>query len=176
MNALSKALEKISVLLIKFCRLICIITTSILVVLVIAQVFMRFVLNMGYPWIEEICMLCMMWIAFFGGSLIFQDQSGISVTFLVDRLQPRAYKIAKLSFHILTIVFLVFLVIYGFQFAKVGLRMKFAATGLPKFWSYLSIPVGGIVSILFELIHLLACIGSSPEEYKARCTEGGDTV
>lgn len=154
MNDHSEA-SRLSTLLAKFCRWVCIAVTGILVTLVIAQVFMRFVLNTGAPWIEEVCMIAMMWIAFFGGSLVFYQQSGISVTFLVERLPWRSYRRCQILFHLLTIVFFLFLTIYGMQFALVGQRMVFGASGIPKFWAYLSIPVGAVFSILFEADHLI---------------------
>ena len=100
-------------------------------------------------------MIAMMWIAFFGGSLVFYQQSGISVTFLVERLPWRSYRRCRILFHLLTILFFLFLAIYGMQFALVGQRMVFGASGIPKFWAYLSIPAGAVFSILFEGDHLI---------------------
>lgn len=159
MNVCSEP-SRISKSLAKLCRWICIVITGVLVALVIAQVFMRFVLNMGAPWIEEVCMIAMMWIAFFGGSLVFYQQSGISVTFLVERLSPCNYRRCQIFFHLLTILFFLFLMIYGMQFALLGQRMVFGASGISKFWAYLSIPVGALLSILFEGDHLIRQIRS----------------
>jgi TRAP-type C4-dicarboxylate transport system permease small subunit len=123
-------------------------------ILVFLQVVLRYAFNTGYPGMEEVAQISMMWIAFFGGSLLFAEQSGISVTVLVERLSPARYRWARLAFHILTIIFLCLLVWYGYKFALVGKRMMFGASQIPKYWSYLSIPVGSACSLIFELNHL----------------------
>ncbi len=139
-----------------------IVVTVILTTLVIAQVIMRYCFNFGRPWIEEICMICLMWMAFFCGSMVFYDQTAINVTIVTDRLPLKTYKIVSIVFHIMTICFFVFLIIYGFKFAKVGTKMIFASSGLKKATAYLSIPIGSIVMLIFELYHTLKTIVEPP--------------
>jgi TRAP-type C4-dicarboxylate transport system permease small subunit len=134
----------------------------VMTILVFLQVVLRYIFNTGYPGIEEISLICMMWIAFFGGSLLFADQSGISVTIFVERLTPGKYRWAKLLFHVLTIIFLCLLIWYGYKFALVGKRMMFGASQISKYWSYISIPVGSAFSLIFELNHLTKTLKSEP--------------
>ena len=145
---------------------------AVMTTLVFLQVMLRYIFNTGYPGIEEVALICMMWTAFFGGSLLFAEQSGISVTVLVERLAPAKYRWAKLVFHILTIVFLCLLVWYGYKFAVVGKRMMFGASQIPKFWSYLSIPVGSACSILFELNHLCRTLRAEDGSFLGETLEG----
>ncbi len=138
---------------------------AVMTVLVFLQVVLRYGFNTGLPGMEEVALICMMWIAFFGGSLLFAEQSGISVTVFVDRLTPAGYRWARLLFHLLTIIFLCLLVWYGYKFAVVGKRMMFGASQIPKYWSYLSIPVGSALSLLFELHHLGRTLCGKPGSF-----------
>ncbi|WP_308588942.1 TRAP transporter small permease [uncultured Oscillibacter sp.] len=151
----SRMLQGLTSRIASLCRMISIVIMAVLSVLVFSQVILRFVFSSGAAWIEEFAMISMMWVAFLGGSLVFADQSCISVTILIERLQEKNERIVRMIFHIFALVFFCFLLIYGVQFAILGLKMKFGASGIPKFWSYLSIPVGALFSILFELDHLL---------------------
>ena len=138
---------------------------AVMTALVFMQVVLRYIFNTGYPGMEEAALICMMWTAFFGGSLLFAEQSGISVTVLVERLSPARFRWAKLLFHVLTIVFLCLLLWYGYKFAVIGKRMMFGAIQIPKYWSYLSIPVGAAVSLLFELNHLGKTLSGERESF-----------
>ena len=162
MKAFVEKMQKPAYLLSRFVWYASVVITAILVALVLFQVIMRYCFNSGYPWIEEFCMICLMWMAFLGGSMIFYDQTAINVTMITDKLPLKAYKIVTIFFHVLTLIFFVFLVIYGFQFAIVGGKMVFSASGLPRSVAYMSIPFGSFVSLLFELYHTLKCIVNPP--------------
>ena len=152
--------DRLSFALYRFCFLTSITIAAVMTALVFLQVALRYIFNTGFPGVEEVSLICMMWVAFFGGSLIFAEQSGISVTVFTDRLSPARHRQARLMFHLLTIVFLCLFIWYGYQFALVGKRMMFGASQIPKFWSYLAIPVGSACSLIFELNHLSKAFNS----------------
>lgn len=174
LKRLSDIFDKASVILYKICTASTACAAAVMTGIVFVRVVMRYVFNSGFQWSEEISVLLMMWIAFFGGSLIFCEQGGISVTVLIDKLSLKKFRAVQILFHLMTLVFLTVLVIYGFKFAILGLKIVFGATGLPKFWSYLSIPVGAIFSIIFESSHLLHKLMEL--EYHKKAKEGSDAA
>lgn len=173
MRKILKVLDFFSNILYKICLYSMVVSTAIMAIIVFARVVLRFGMSSGFQWSEEIAVLLMMWMAFFGGSTLFYDKANISVTVLIDRLPIKMYKYLKIIFHIATIAFLVLLLKYGIDFAILGKKMIFGASGLQRFWSYLSIPVGALFALCFESIYLLHEFFPSDEE---KISKGGDAV
>ena len=63
----------------------------LILVLVLAQVVMRYVFNTPLTWSEELAVFVMIWLTFIGSLICMRDNEHIEVTILVDHM-PRALK------------------------------------------------------------------------------------
>lgn len=170
MPKLSRFMGESAKLLYKICLYMTVAIALAMVIVVFMKVMFRYAMSSGFAWSEEISVLLMMWIAFFGGSLLFYDQSNIQMDFLVAKFPKNISRFLQWSYHIATILFLGLLFWYGMQFADQGRMSVFAASGIKKFWSYLSIPIGSFLGVYFELAILLRKIGHSVNgEGEMRC-------
>jgi TRAP-type C4-dicarboxylate transport system permease small subunit len=129
-------------------------TTMTLIVWV--QIFFRFILGGGFAWSEEIAKFLMVWMALLGSSVLFHEGGHIAINFFISKFSFLRY---ILMFHaILSAVLFSLLIYYGVDYAAFGFKSISPASGIRKFWPYLSIPVGGgllLIQAFARFIHLL---------------------
>ena len=115
-------------------------------------VFVRYVLNSAASWPEPLSVLLMIVFSFLGGAACYRANSHMSVTMFTDaipeRLRPFSVWLIDLSMAALAL----FTIIWGFGLVKtvwyqvVG-EFPFLSVGV----TYLPIPVGGLITLLFIL-------------------------
>jgi TRAP-type C4-dicarboxylate transport system permease small subunit len=129
---------------------------AIMTLIVWLQIFFRFILGGGIAWSEEIAKFLMVWMALLGSSLLFREGGHIAINFFISKFSFLRY---ILIFHaILSAVLFVLLIYYGIDYAVFGLKSISPASGIRRFWPYLSIPVGGgllLIQAFARFIHLL---------------------
>jgi TRAP-type C4-dicarboxylate transport system permease small subunit len=129
-------------------------TTMTLIVWV--QIFFRFILGGGIAWSEEIAKFLMVWMALLGSSVLFREGGHIAINYFISKFSFLRY---ILMFHAILSAFLfVLLIYYGIDYATFGLKSISPASGIRRFWPYLSIPVGGgflLIQAFARFIHLL---------------------
>ena len=146
--------HKISITLNKGIKILCLILLVSMVVIVLAQVYYRYILVAGIPWAEEIAKKLMVWMALLGAGMIYYNHLHINITFLIDRIQStKVLKVLKFFSLAVSFVFFLLLIIAGIDYAILGLQFASPVTGIKNFWGNLAIPVGGII-LLFHCLSL----------------------
>lgn len=122
-------------------------------------VFMRYVLNSAVPWPEPMSVLMMVVFTFLGAAACYRAGVHIAVGLLTELLQPGARRAAGLAVDALMAVLALFMIVYGMQLVSLTMNQVIAEFPfLPVGITYLPIPVGGAVTLLFIIEH--AWIGS----------------
>lgn len=130
---------------------------TIMVVVVITTVFMRYVLNTGIGWAEEVPRLLVVLFAFLASAIGVRDHMHISVNIIYNLFKENSKgRKALIVFSDLCIFICgLFLLVYGAQYTKrlMGLPGILPMTGWPTWIQYLPAPIAGFViafdSILF---------------------------
>jgi TRAP-type transport system small permease protein len=116
---------------------------SLLVLVVGATVFFRYVLNIGIEWGDEVARIMFVWIVFLGAYLAFKRKSHAEVTFLSKKIPRGLRKYHALLVGLLEVAFMLVIMWYGFiqvqDTAKFG--QVTAGLGVPMWWFYVVIPV-----------------------------------
>ena len=133
------------------------IALTVMVVLVIFTVLLRYVFNTGIGWAEEVPVLLVNLFAFLACAIAVRDHMHISVN-IVYHLFPqggRGRKILEYFSDICVLVCGFFLLFFGSMYAKrlFGLPGELPMTGWPTWIQYIPAPMAGFVmtfdSILF---------------------------
>jgi TRAP-type C4-dicarboxylate transport system permease small subunit len=148
-------MDKAANLLYRFCINISTVGGFLMAALVFVRVVMRYGMSSGFQWSEEISVLLMMWMAFFGGSTLFYDKAIISVRMFVEKFPEKLQNVMEYLFTIGSMIFLGLLIINGYNFAVLGLNINFGALEIPRFWSYLAIPAGALFALYFCIVDLM---------------------
>jgi TRAP-type C4-dicarboxylate transport system permease small subunit len=147
--------------------LVCIVISAIALIvmtLVIPYgVFMRYALNNASPWPEPLSVLMMILFSFFGGAACYRANAHISVMLLSDAL-PQSFRkpLAWLAEACMAGLAL-FMLYYGWQLSmqvmgQMLAEFPFLRAGV----TYMPIPIGGFITLLFIAERLF--IGPPPPD------------
>lgn len=149
-----KLIEKISDGLDNFIRYISVVLILVMFVIIILQVFYRYVLNNSLPWTEEIARFIMVWMVFLGTSMVSKRKLNMSLDFLIKRLPLGVQKPIDILLQIYLIFFLFILFKQGIVLVESAFSQVAPATQISMKLVYLALPVG-IAILLFQLVVLL---------------------
>jgi TRAP-type C4-dicarboxylate transport system permease small subunit len=118
-------------------------------------VFARYVLGTGSSWPEPLAILLMILFTFFGAAACYRANAHIAVTLFQDALQPRAKRAAGILVDLLMALCALFMVVWGFQLSAATWNQQigeypWVSVGV----SYLPLPIGSLVTLLFIIEHV----------------------
>ena len=116
----------------------------------------RYVFGFGAQWPEPIAILMMVVFTFFGAAAAYRAGAHIAVQMLTDRL-PRPLQWASRWFvHLAMLAASGFVVVWGFQLVQAMMGQTLSELPwLPVGVTYLSLPLGSLITLLFVLEHML---------------------
>jgi TRAP-type C4-dicarboxylate transport system permease small subunit len=129
-------------------------------------VYTRYVVNRAASWPEPMAVLLTIVLTFIGAAACYRTGNHMSVSVLVRMLSGTRQRVARFAAETLVAALGVFMVIYGSKLCAATWHSDIAdfptlSVGL----TYLPIPIGGAITLLFVIERLL--IGPPPEEVLA---------
>jgi TRAP-type C4-dicarboxylate transport system permease small subunit len=112
-------------------------------VLIIIQVFLRYLFLYSLAWSEEVARYLMIWASFLGASLAVKYGLHIGVEYVVNRISQGPKRVITFVAKVSILFFLIFFTIGGFQVAWALRDQDSPALLFSMFYAYLSAPVGG---------------------------------
>lgn len=121
---------------------------AVITIFVSVEVVLRYFFGMTLYITEEFTRYSMVWMVFLGASLAVRENAHTRVELFVNFFPGKVRAWLNLAAHLLFVIFLSFLVYEGcialsFQFEQI-----IPTLGIPMFWFYLALPVGGVLMIL----------------------------
>lgn len=121
-----------------------------LIILVVLQVFTRFVLNNPLVWTEELARFVFIWFVFCAAAFVTGRRKNITVILYgAKRIGPRAISIIETFAHVLIITASVFMIFGGVQLMARTAGVVWPATQIPVSFVYL-IPLISFILIAFH--------------------------
>ena len=144
---------------------LCVFVASAALVLISAVipwgVYTRYVLNRAASWPEPMAILLTIVLTFIGAASCYRVESHMRVAFLVRRLPQPWRQVAELAAETLTGLLGLFMVIWGVGLVETTWHQSIAEfPELSVGVTYLPIPIGGTITLLFVAERLL--IGPPP--------------
>lgn len=135
---------------------------TVMAIVVPVGVFYRYVLNNALPWPEPMATIMMIFFTFLGGAACYRAGVHISVTLFVGAFKGAAAKVIEYMVEIAVAALALFMLIWGAELVHTTMFQTVAEFPfLPVGMTYLPVPVGGAVTLLFMLERVL--IGPPPE-------------
>src|SRR5690625_3729423 len=141
------------------------IALMIVTFLLFINIILRFFFSSGITWAEEFIRYSIIWITFIGASVCFQRGSHIAVDLLIDFVPKKMKKLLATIIHLLSIVFMIFIIIYGIElvvFSKETGHLA-AALQIEMYWIYLAMPVGAALSLVQIIIQTVNTLRKSEQ-------------
>ncbi len=118
-------------------------------------IFARYVLGTGSQWPEPVSIFLMVVFTFFGAAATYRAGAHIAVAMITDRMPTSLQHLCTRLVDVLMLSVAVFMTIYGF---KLCLGTWGQSIGdlpwLPVGASYLPVPLGGLLTLVFILEHM----------------------
>jgi TRAP-type C4-dicarboxylate transport system permease small subunit len=115
-------------------------------------IFARYVLGSGSSWPEPVAILLMVVFTFFGAAASYRAGAHMAVNMATDRMPPALRQGAAILVQILMAVVCLFMAIKGWKLcANTWNQFLGEMPGLRVGVSYLPIPVGGVLTLMFVL-------------------------
>jgi len=127
---------------------------AIMTVIIILQVFMRYLFLYSLSWSEEVARYLMIWVSFLGASLALKYGFHIGVEFVINRIPEKMREWVNLIAKIGILIFLIYFTIGGFRVSWAVRDQDSPALLFSMAYAYLSAPVGGVFMII-QLLSLL---------------------
>jgi TRAP-type C4-dicarboxylate transport system permease small subunit len=128
---------------------------AVMSVLISWQVFARFVVGESLTFSEEASRFLMIWLTLLGAAYAIKEGSLIAIDLLQSKLTGALGKSVRTMMSIISCVFYIILIIYGFIMAQSVSFQTAPTTGLSMFWPMLALPSGGILMLINTIAVLI---------------------
>jgi len=118
-------------------------------VLVILQVFWRYVLEMPFPQSQELAIYAMVYVVMFGSTIAVYNKTHIAVNFIVDRVPPKFAFVLRMAAYVMLIIFFYLLIKEGWALSMRSMRQLSPTTGIPVGYIMASVPISSAISMLY---------------------------
>jgi TRAP-type C4-dicarboxylate transport system permease small subunit len=116
----------------------------------------RYVFGFGAQWPEPIAILMMVVFTFFGAAAAYRAGAHIAVQMLTDRLPAPLQRACAGFVHLAMLAASAFVVVWGFQLVQGMMGQTLSELPwLPVGVTYLALPLGSLVTLLFVLEHMV---------------------
>ncbi len=132
------------------------------------QVFMRYLFNSAPSWSEELVRFLFIWCSFVAAAIGVKERIHIGIDVFVNFLSVKARSLMEIVVNVGIIVFSGYMIKYGWAVTVMTRRQPSPALGLPMSWVYLSIPVMGVLLILYCSLELIGIAKHFSEDRRAR--------
>ena len=127
----------------------------VMVVVVAAQVFCRYVLNHSLFWSEELARYLLVWLTFLGATVAYHRRAHPSIDMLQSRVAPSVAHGMTIAGYLVALLFFGVLAVYGFQFAHFVRAQISPALQIPKWTVMVVLPLSGAILCLHTAALLL---------------------
>ena len=134
-----------------------------MVAIVGISVFLRYVLKSPLIAGMNFATLLLVWMSFFGASLVYREKGHIALEFVVNRFPDTIRRSIMVSIYCVVAITLITTVVQSGYLIVVQWKLQIVALGIPR--SFLSLPIGitGILMILTTLNHILSEFRTPPK-------------
>lgn len=143
------------------------ITFIVLVSITFAGVIMRYFVNNPLVWLEEVQLMCFVWIAFFGAGAAFRTGNHVAIEFIVDKLPESLKKIAEVLIYVVVLAVLGYFFMQGSNLVKQMVRTGRTTNifKIPYEIIYSAFPIGCILMIVnYTIMSFQTLFGYKDEE------------
>ena len=135
------------------------------ILLVFANVVLRYIFKSSSTWIEEVVRYLIIWVTFIGSAICFRKGSHMGIDLIFSLTKGRVKKGIEIFGLVASFLFMVFLFKYGLElvlFTKKTGQIT-PAIEIKLFWIYIGIPLGAFLSGMDILMVLFNKIKGNEE-------------
>ncbi|MCC8126858.1 MAG: TRAP transporter small permease [Clostridiales bacterium] len=128
---------------------------AVVVVVVSAQVFSRFVINLSIRWADELSRFAFVWLVYIGGAVTIRDGRNVCFDLFLDSCKGKTWKLMFTIVTGISMLFLVLMTYFGVLVCNAELTEASPIMHWPMAVVCAAIPIGGVLMILEEVCYYL---------------------
>ena len=134
---------------------LCVTTTTLLVLM---NVFLRYFMNTGIYWSEEVATMCFVWCIFVGSASAYKNGAHLGVDLLVKKLPKVPRAIVKILVDILLILINGYILYLSIKFVSTSYQKPTAVLAISSAWVSSSLIVGFGLTTIYAIRDMVADI------------------
>ncbi|MEY8370379.1 TRAP transporter small permease [Aerococcaceae bacterium 50-4] len=139
----------------KAMRALCAAAMALLTLLVIWQVFTRYILNHPSTWSEELAAYMFAWVTVFGAAYVFGKREHMNIPVVVEKFSPINQVNLQILAETLNLIFALTVMVYGgFEITKLTMGQMSSSLPLQMGYFYMCIPISGIFIVLYSVMNI----------------------
>lgn len=138
-----------------FVESFCLLSMLTMVIIVSIQVVTRKLFNFVFFWSEEVTLLLLAWFAFMGIAIGCREHLHMAMDVLESFASEKFLKALDKVIEFCTLIFGVYLIIYGWQFTELMGESTLPATKMPNSVLYVVMPLTGVMICAYSLLQLM---------------------
>jgi TRAP-type C4-dicarboxylate transport system permease small subunit len=119
--------------------------------IVLWQVFLRFVLNWNNSWTELTAVLIMSWFIFLGAAVGVRENYHLGFDVLLYVLPEGSKKVLRTISDVVVLAFAIGMIVYGIDLMRLQWGERMPALGISGAFRYLPLAAGGVLIALFSV-------------------------
>jgi TRAP-type C4-dicarboxylate transport system permease small subunit len=133
-----------------------------IVVITLAAVWWRYVLNAPLAWPEQVSRIMFVWVTFVGAAVLYRERLHVAIDMFVSHLPRAGRRAVGWAVELIILGFNVVLLLYGLKLSVDTLDQTFGALDITPASFYFAAPVAAAMMILYFLERI-----STPERRAA---------
>jgi TRAP-type C4-dicarboxylate transport system permease small subunit len=122
---------------------------ALIVLITLAAVWWRYVMNSPIAWIEQVSNILFIWITFVGAAVLYRQKLHIGVDMFIEMLKGRAKEVMSWAIELANLTFIVVLFIYSLKLSIDVLPNTYGALDITPAFFYFSAPVSCAMMMLY---------------------------
>ena len=149
-------IEWISKAAVKTANLLGNIILALIFLLLLAGVIFRYVLSSPLSWTDESAMILVVWMVFFGASIGVKERTHVGTEAFLSFFPNYVRSVIILVTDLIIGFFAAYLMFFGWKISIVGAGQRTIYWGIPYFYLYLSISMGGFLLLIQSIAIIIA--------------------
>jgi TRAP-type C4-dicarboxylate transport system permease small subunit len=132
----------------------CIVLLVAMILVVVMAVITRKGFGWMFAWSEEITLLCLTWFTFMGIAVGFRERLHLSMD-IFDKLPAKILLLSDRFIDLVTFLFGLYLIFYGWNFAMSMRGSILPATEMPNLVQYVVMPITGVMTCVYAALQFM---------------------
>ncbi len=129
---------------------------SVMVIMVLWQVFTRTVLNNPNTVTEEFVRFSLIWLSMLSSAYVVGKQAHLNVSLLSDKLEGNKKFILEVVVQVLFLLFAVIMMIYGgAKYVSITMGQISPSLGINMGYVNMAVPVSGVIMFIYSVLNLV---------------------
>jgi TRAP-type transport system small permease protein len=130
----------------------------------VLNITLRNIGGIAWLWIPGMMKFLFIWTVFIGTAVLYYRDDHLIMDYFVARMPAARRRILDIVANAIFLVFLLVLIVYGFQIARVRMGIPFETWNFPTGYAFAAVPVAALLMVAFCIYKLVTLVKGERHE------------